>query len=81
MAVPRALSAICRHGPLCMMALWNSPFAAGMAHTTLTFPAPPDSPKMVTLCGSPPNAPMLSRTHLSAATTSSMPTLPDCANR
>ena len=42
-----------------------------------TFPPPPDWPKMVTLPGSPPNAAMLSRTHSSAATISSMPTLLD----
>ena len=40
---------------------------------------PADSPAMVTLDGSPPNAAMLSCTHCSAATWSSMPTLPDWA--
>jgi hypothetical protein len=41
---------------------------------------PPDSPKIVTFDGSPPNGPMLSRTHSSAATMSSIPTLPELAN-
>ena len=60
--------------PLMMMALWNSPLADGMLSSVPTFPPPPDSPKMVTLPGSPPNSAMLSLTHCSAATTSSMPT-------
>ena len=57
------------------MARWKSPLADGIAISVLTFPAPPDWPKIVTLFGSPPNAAMLSRTHSSAATMSSMPTL------
>jgi hypothetical protein len=41
--------------PLCAMARWKSPLADGIAISVLTFPAPPDWPKMVTLFGSPPN--------------------------
>ena len=37
--------------------------------------APADSPKIVTLAGSPPKAAMFSRTHSSAATWSSSPRL------
>ena len=36
--------------------------------SALTANEPADSPKIVTFCGSPPKAAMLSRTHLSAAT-------------
>jgi len=61
--------------PLCTIARLNSPCAAGMAISELTLPPPPDWPKMVTLPESPPKAPALSRTHSSAATISSMPTL------
>ena len=46
----------------------------------MTLLPPPDSPKIVTFAGSPPNFAMLSRTHSSAATMSSMPTLPESAN-
>ena len=31
-----------RFAPLCMMALWNSPLAEGMASKVLTFAPPPD---------------------------------------
>ena len=40
------------------------------------FTEPADSPKTVTLPGSPPNAAISSRTHSSAATWSSMASLP-----
>ena len=63
--------------PLMMMALWKSPFAAGIHIKVPTLPPPPDSPKMVTLCGSPPNLEMLSRIHSRPCTTSSIPTLPE----
>jgi hypothetical protein len=56
-----------------MMARWNSPFAAGIAISVATFRPPPDCPKIVTRFGSPPNRSMLSRTHSSAATMSSIP--------
>ena len=36
---------------------------AGIASSVLTFPPPPDWPKIVTLPGSPPKRSMLSRTH------------------
>ena len=49
------------------MALWKSPRASGEATRVFTEPPPADSPKMVTLSGSPPKAAMLSRTHFSAA--------------
>ena len=61
------------------MARWKRPTAAGMASRVLTFIPPPDSPKIVTLPGSPPNPAMLSRTHSSAAWMSSMPLIPDVA--
>ncbi len=66
--------------PLCTMARWNNPFAEGIASSVLTFPPPPDWPKIVTLFGSPPKFAMLSRTHSSAATASSIPALLACAN-
>ena len=47
-----------------------------MASSALTFPPPPDSPKIVTLDGSPPNSAMLSRTQRNAAIRSSCPALP-----
>ena len=62
--------------PLCGMALWNSPRAAGRPRSVPTLMPPADSPKMVTLAGSPPKAEMLSRTHSRAATWSRMPLLP-----
>ena len=61
-----------------MMALWKSPRAAGMHIRVPTLPPPPDSPKMVTLDGSPPKALILSRIHSSACTMSSIPTIPEC---
>ena len=60
---------------LMMIARWNSPFAAGIALSIAVFPPPPDCPKIVTLPGLPPNCAMLSRTHSSASTRSSMPRL------
>ena len=45
-----------------------------------TLMPPADSPKIVTLPGSPPKPAMLSRTHSSAATWSRMPLLPEPAN-
>jgi hypothetical protein len=51
----------------------NNPFDSGDVISTLTSNDPPDSPKMVTLLGSPPNLAMLSRTHLSAAIWSRIP--------
>ena len=66
-------------GPLWMIARWNSPAAAGMPSRTLTLAPPPDSPKIVTLPGSPPKAAMLSRTHSSASTMSSAPGEPEAA--
>ena len=60
-----------------MMALWKSPLALGIHISVPTLPPPPDSPKMVTLLGSPPNLAILSRTHSKACTASSIPTLPE----
>ena len=59
-----------------MIARENSPFAEGIASRVPTLRPPPDSPKIVTVLGSPPKRAMLSRTQVSAATMSSMPTLP-----
>ena len=58
----------CATDALCAIALWNSPFAAGVASSVTTLHPPADSPKTVTLSGSPPKPATLSRTHLSAAT-------------
>ena len=54
--------------PLCGIARWNSPRAAGRPSSVPTLMPPADSPKIVTLSGSPPKVAMLSRTHVSAAT-------------
>ena len=62
--------------PLSSTALWKSPRARGIVRRQAMFTEPADSPKTVTLCGSPPKAAISSRTHSSAATTSSMPSLP-----
>ncbi len=53
--------------PLWAMALANSPAAAGVPSRVPTLMAPADSPKMVTLSGSPPKWAMFSRTQCSAA--------------
>ena len=66
---------------LCAIALWNSPLAAGIFSSVVTFEAPPDWPKIVTLLGSPPKACALSRTQRKAATRSSRPALPASAKR
>src|SRR6516164_42773 len=47
------------YSPLVLMARWKSPAAAGEAIWSQTLDPPADSPKMVTLCGSPPKAAML----------------------
>ena len=60
--------------PLCRIARRNSPSARGIASSIPMLIAPADSPKIVTLPGSPPNAAISSRTHSSAATWSSRPT-------
>lgn len=57
------------------MARLNRPFAASIASSAEITPAPADSPKTVTLAGSPPNFSMLSLTQRSAATASSRPRL------
>ncbi len=51
-----------------------------MAIRAVTFPPPPDWPKIVTFAWSPPKLAMLSRTHSSAAMMSSKPTFPDAAH-
>jgi hypothetical protein len=66
-----------KNAPLSPMAPWTSPFASGVATMALTEKEPADSPKIVTLPGSPPKAAMFFCTHLSAATWSSSPQLPD----
>ena len=67
-------SSAAARAPLSMIARWNSPFALGIAISVATLRPPPDCPKIVTRFGSPPKRSMLSRTHSSAATMSSMPT-------
>jgi len=61
------------YSPLVLIALWNSPAAVGEAIWWQTLDPPADSPKMVTLCGSPPNALMFSCTQRSAACWSCRP--------
>jgi hypothetical protein len=74
-----ALSPIFSAAPLSTTALWKRPLAEGIAVSVHTFAPPPDWPMIVTLPGSPPKPAMLSRTHSSAATMSSIPTLPEAA--
>ena len=62
-----------RPRPDWLIAFANSPRAAGLAISALTDAPPADSPKTVTLSGSPPKPAMLSRTHSSALTWSSSP--------
>ena len=62
--------------PLWTMALANRPRADSAARSTLTEPAPADSPKTVTSSGSPPKAPALAPTQRSASIWSSRPQLP-----
>ena len=62
-------------GTDCAMARLNRPFASSIASSAEITPAPADSPKTVTLPGSPPNLSMLSLTQRSAATASSSPRL------
>ena len=65
------------HAPLSAIALWNSPLATGEPASLPTIAAPADSPKIVTLFGSPPNAAMFAFTHFSAAMASASAWLPD----
>jgi len=53
--------------PLCTIARRNKPLARGIVRSVATLMAPADSPKIVTLVGSPPIAAMFPCTHLSAA--------------
>ena len=62
-------------GTLCAIARLNRPFALSMASMAAMTPALADSPKTVTLAGSPPKPSMFSLTQVSAATTSSRPRL------
>ena len=62
--------------PLTGIARWKRPRAGAKASSAQTLAAPADSPMMVTLPGSPPNAEMLSRIHFSASTWSSNPSFP-----
>ena len=57
-----------KNAPLSPIARWISPLASGDTTSALTANEPADSPKIVTLPGSPPKAAMLSCTHCSAAT-------------
>ena len=54
--------------PLCMMALSNKPDAAGIASKAPMEKPPADSPKTVTLLGSPPKTAIWVRTQCNAAT-------------
>jgi hypothetical protein len=55
------------------MARLNSPLPCGDPTSEAIMIAPADSPKIVTLFGSPPKAPMLRLTKFSAATASIIP--------
>jgi hypothetical protein len=57
-----------KKAPLSPMARWKRPCARGDAISALTENEPADSPKIVTLSGSPPKVAMLFLTHSSAAT-------------
>ena len=59
--------------PLSEIAPSKRPFASGDAHSMLTAIPPADSPKMVTLLGSPPNAAMFFLIHCKPAIMSSSP--------
>ncbi len=59
--------------PLCRIARWKSPRAAGAPSSAPIDIAPADSPKSVTFSGSPPSREACSRTHASAAIWSSRP--------
>ena len=57
-----------KNAPLSPTACWNKSRESGEAINALTDRDPADSPPIVTLCESPPNAAMFFRTHSSAAT-------------
>src|SRR5665647_1149149 len=59
--------------PLWEMAPWNNPLASGDAHSMLTAIPPADSPKIVTLLGSPPKLAIFFCTHLRPAIISRRP--------
>src|SRR5215472_18074938 len=61
------------YSPLTLMPRSNSPAAVGDAIASQTLDPPADSPKMVTLCGLPPNAVMFRCTQRSAACWSPRP--------
>ena len=62
--------------PLWAMARWNRPGREATPSSVPTLMPPADSPKIVTLPGSPPKAAMLSRTHAGRPTWSRMPWCP-----
>ena len=53
--------------PDSIIPFWKRPFPDGIEIKDCTETPPADSPKMVTLFGSPPNAAILFFTHFSAA--------------
>ena len=61
---------------LSTIAWWKSPSAEGEITRERTLNAPPDSPAIVTLLGSPPNASIFSRTHSKALIRSRVPKFP-----
>jgi hypothetical protein len=72
-SVPIRAMPIPIQAPLCAIARWNSPLAAGDPTSAAVMLAPADSPNTVTLPGSPPNAPMFCCTQRNAASASSKP--------
>ncbi len=66
--------------PLCTMARRKRPLAAGVPSSVATLNPPADSPKIVTLPGSPPKTAMLSRTQRKAASWSCRPQFPTSAS-
>ena len=69
----RASGGLVKNAPLWPIPLWTMWRESGDIISALTDAEPADSPLIVTLPGSPPKASMLSWTHRSAATWSSMP--------
>ena len=80
---PRRVSRVAHHddAPLCGIARVEQAACRQAGRAACRPSAPPaDSPKIVTLFGSPPKLAIESRTHSSAATWSRMPRLPDPSN-
>ena len=62
-SAPTSVGSGMAQGPLSEMARWNRPEAAGETIFAQTLKPPANSPKIVTLWGLPPKAPIFCRTH------------------